>query len=289
MTPVPRSCQLWTHTLSTGESQLILETTSQWIEAPNWTPDGDSLVLNADGSLYRIPAVGGELEQIPTGQLADLNNDHVLSPDGATIYLSSNDGHLYSVAAAGGEPRRITNDRGPDFHHYLHGVSPDGGTLAYVGVQPYQGVPGMYRNVFTIPAAGGADIQLTDSPSAAAGPEFSVDGQWIWFNSEHGAQRPGHAQIFRMRTDGSELTQMTFDERVNWFPHVSPDGTRILYLSFPPGTEGHPSDRDVVLRTMTPDGQDITDVVALQGGQGTINVNSWAPDSDRFAYVSYPR
>jgi hypothetical protein len=28
--------------------------------------------------------------------------------------------------------------------------------------------------------------------------------------------------------------------------------------------------------------------IAVPGGQGTINVNSWAPDSRRFAYVSYP-
>jgi TolB protein len=26
----------------------------------------------------------------------------------------------------------------------------------------------------------------------------------------------------------------------------------------------------------------------LFGGQGTINVNSWSPDSGRFAFVTYP-
>lgn len=289
MTPGTRPCQLWIHTLSTGQSDLVYETTSSWIEAPNWTPDGSSLVLNADGLLYRIPVVGGELEPVPTGDLADLNNDHVLSPDGETIYVSSADGHLYAVAVAGGSPRRITNDHGLDFTHYLHGVSPDNMMLAYVGVEPYQGVPGGYRNIFTIPTAGGPDIQLTDSPVFTDGPEYSPDGQWIWFNSEQAARTPGHAQIFRMRTDGTEVTQLSFDERVNWFPHVSPDGARVVYISFPPGTEGHPGDRDVILRVLSSDGGDATDVVSLQGGQGTINVNSWAPDSDRFAYVSYPR
>jgi hypothetical protein len=99
---------------------------------------------------------------------------------------------------------------------------------------------------------------------------------------------PGQAQIFKMRADGSEQTQVTFDERVNWFPHFSPDGSNIVYLSYPPDTKGHPADKDVILRFMQPDGSGRRDVVAFNGGQGTINVNSWAPDSKRFAYVAYP-
>jgi hypothetical protein len=86
---------------------------------------------------------------------------------------------------------------------------------------------------------------------------------------------------------------LTFDDRVNWFPHPAPDGSTLLYLSYPTGTEGHPADRDVILRTLplvdgtVPDGAEPTDVVAFRGGQGTINVNSWSPDSDHFAYVRY--
>jgi Tol biopolymer transport system component len=32
---------------------------------------------------------------------------------------------------------------------------------------------------------------------------------------------------------------------------------------------------------------EIREIVKLFGGQGTINVNSWSPDSKKFAYVSY--
>ncbi len=290
MTASPyRSAQLRIHRLSTGEDRLALESSTQLFEAPNWTADGAHLIVNSDGKLYRVAVSGGELELIDTGHLGNLNNDHMLAPDGQTIYVSSNDGHLYAVPLDGGQPRRISNDRGPEFWHYLHGVSPDGSTLAYVGVEPYLGVPGGYRNIFTIGSTGGVDQQLTDTPAAADGPEWSPDGEWIFFNTEFGAKEVGHAQIFKMRLDGSELTQLTFDERVNWFPHPSPDGRLIVFLSFPPGVEGHPTAEDVILRTMSPDGDHITDVVHLHGGQGTMNVNSWAPDSDQFGYVAYPR
>src|SRR5690606_25132630 len=114
------------------------------------------------------------------------------------------------------------------------------------------------------------------------------DGAWIYFNSERASTLPGHAQCFRMRPDGSGVEQLTFDERVNWFPHISPDGQSIVYISYPPGTLGHQPDKDVILRFMYPEGSGQRDIVAFNGGQGTINVNSWAPDSKRFAYVAYP-
>jgi len=90
-----------------------------------------------------------------------------------------------------------------------------------------------------------------------------------------------------MRLDGSGIEQLTRDERVNWFPHISPDGTKVVYISFPATTLGHPADLDVIIRLLGPDGAG-TDLVQLFGGQGTINVPSWSPDSTRFAYVAYP-
>ncbi|HEX4297126.1 MAG TPA: biopolymer transporter Tol, partial [Devosia sp.] len=130
--------------------------------------------------------------------------------------------------------------------------------------------------------------RLSDVSYPNDGPEYSPDGKWIYFNSERDAKRPGHAQCYRMHADGHHIEQLTHDERVNWFPHLSPDGTQVIYISYPPGTAGHPANHEVVLKRMPPDGSSHDEVVALYGGQGTINVNSWAPDSRRFAYVAYP-
>lgn len=260
--------------------------TDRLIEAPNWTPDGRSLIFNAGGQLWRIAASGGMPELIDTAPVEDLNNDHVLSPDGRRIYLSSNDSHLYVVNIEGGVPRRVSNVHVTPWRYYLHGLSPDERELAYVAIEG-QG-PEAPRNIFAIPAAGGPDRRLTDFEQPSDGPEYSPDGAWIYFNSEFGAAVEGHAQIFRMRPDGSGLEQLTIDERVNWFPHVSPDGSTVAYLSYPPGTLGHPADRDVIIRSMGPDGGVVRNLVAFHGGQGSINVNSWAPDSRRLAFVAYP-
>lgn len=235
-----------------GKTQVVY-TAHEVIEAPNWTPDGTALIFNAGGELWRIPADGSsDPVRIDTGALRDLNNDHVLAPDGRTIYVSSDDGHLYSLPVDGGTPRRISNRHDHPHHYYLHGISPDELTLSYVAVED-RGA-GRQVNIYTIPAAGGPDTRLSDVAYPNDGPEYSPDGQWIYFNSERAATRPGHAQCFRMRPDGTGIEQLTFDARVNWFPHVSPDGQSIVYISYPEGTLGHPPDKDVILRFMRPDG-----------------------------------
>jgi TolB protein len=276
------------HTIDvvTGEDRIVFESDTVLYEAPNWTLDGSALIVNGAGHLFRLALDGGSPERIDLGDVPELNNDHVLDPDGEHVYFSANDWHIYRAPLAGGDSTRITNDDGR--LHFLHGVSPDGSTLAYIGIeQDAQGEWGA-GNVWTIPAAGGDDVALTDDRFPDDGSEYSPDGEWVYFNSERAASVPGHAQLFRMRPDGGGAEQLTFDERVNWFPHLSPDGTRIAFISFPPGTEGHPSDRDCIIRTCGPAGEDVTDLVFLAGGQGTINVPSWAPDSRSIAYVDYP-
>ena len=284
-----RVSQLVTMGVDGGDRQLVYET-PEHIEAPNWSPDGSWLVFNSRGALWRIPADGSAApEQIPTGDVTGVNNDHVLSPDGQTIYFSAN-GHLYALPFAGGEPRRVSNDHPVErqFKYYLHGVSPDNATLAYAGVEAISDSPWGRIGLFTIPVAGGPDTRLTDYPAPDDGPEYSPDGLHIYFNSERNATVPGHAQCYRMATDGSHVEQLTHDKRVNWFPHISPHGRWVIYISFPPGTLKHPANKDVILRRMRPDGSEQADIMGFNGGQGTINVNSWAPDSKRFAFVMYP-
>ncbi|KAE8764792.1 TolB family protein [Georgenia thermotolerans] len=272
--------------VATGGCEVVLRT-DRHVEAPNWSRDGRWLVVNCDGELYRMPAPGAGpavLDRIVTTGVPPINNDHVLAPDGTTIYVSGRDGHLYAVPWAGGAGRRVSNGRAEArrFKHYLHGVSADGRTLSYIG----GGLDAAGRwvtNVYTVPAAGGPDRQLTDDAFPDDGAELAPDGS-VWFNSERAS--PGHAQLFRWA--GEDVEQVTDDERVNWFPHVSPDGRWVVYLSYPPGTAGHPADLDVLLRLLPADrSAPPRDLVALRGGQGTTNVNGWAPDSRRFAFVAY--
>lgn len=280
-------CQVHVFDIRDGSDIVVHTDSGRLFEAPNWTRD-DRLILNGDGLLWAMPADGSAPpEQVPLVGAPGLNNDHVLSPDGHSIFLSGNDWQLYHAELSGGPVRRVTHDRGR-LMHFLHGVSPDGQTLAYVNLDPEPGW-GAFANIHTVRTDGSDDREVLAGGGPDDGPEYSADGEWLYFNTERFTSTPGHAQIARVRPDGSELTQLTFDERVNWFPHASPDGLHWVYLSFPPGTTGHPADLVVRLHLVRADAwAEATTVAELPGGQGTINVNSWSPDGTRFAYVAYP-
>ncbi|MEV4279141.1 TolB family protein [Actinoplanes xinjiangensis] len=275
-------CRIFTYDIVTGERSLVHTSTSVHFEAPNWTA-ADMLIVNGDGLLWALPADGtGDPRQIPLDGIPEINNDHVPAPDHETIYLSANDGHLYRAPLTGGTARRITAD--DTRRHFLHGVSPDGTRLAYVGVDRPDWST---ASLLTVGVDGTGTTRVTPVGGVDDGPEYTPDGTWLYFNTERFS--PGHAQIARIRPDGSDLQQLTDDERVNWFPHFAPDGRHAVHLSYPPGTRGHPGDLPVELRLVEGDDwRSPRTVVALHGGQGTINVNSWSTDSRRFAYVDYP-
>jgi len=275
----------------TNTRSVVAEITDVVAEAPNWHPARNELLLNADGWLWRFPLtddgkLAGAPSRVPTGGNPNANNDHVLSPDGNTIYLSNGAGELRSVSYDGGQPELVSLPHQTPFSHYLHGVSPDGESLAYIGHDARPEVNSF--EIYTLHMPSQTDNQITFTGRHHDGCEYSADGKKIYFNSERAATIPGHSQLFVMDANGANVRQLTDDERVNWFPHESPDGTRLVYLSYPSGTTGHPANLPVELRELTSNGAQPRVLQALFGGQGSINVASWAPDSRRFAYVEYP-
>jgi TolB protein len=221
---------------------------------------------------------GGKPEVIDTGLATRCNNDHGISPDAQWLAISDNsqgDGgsRVYIVPITGGTPRRIT-EKSPS---YWHGWSPDGKTLAFVGERDGD------FDIYAIPATGGDETRLTTAKGLDDGPEYSPDGKYIYFNSE----RTGHMQIWRTPADGSEQEQITHDDFNNWFPHISPDGKWMVFLTYDKSVAGHPENKDVMLRLMSLADSNITVLAKLFGGQGTMNVPSWSPDSKQVAFVSY--
>lgn len=247
-------------------------------EAPNWTPDGKELIYNCNGRLFRIPIEGGKSKEINTDFAVKCNNDHLISSDGSKIAIShhskeDNKSRIYILPVKGGIPELIT----PNAPSYLHGWTPDGGTLAYCAERN-----GNY-DIYTISIGGGKERRLTDAVGLDDGPEYSPDGRYIYFNSI----RTGTMQIWRMDLDGSNQVQITDDDYQNWFAHISPDNTKMVYVSYDKSVEGHPANKDVLLRIQElEDGQPEV-LLSLYGGQGTINVPSWSPDSRKIAFVRY--
>ena len=274
-------CRLETLDIDSGMRKVIYESSTPF-EAPNWSPNGTFMVVNSQGKLYRIPAAGGKLKEIDTQFAIANNNDHGFSPDGKQLAISHHasdrpsgeNSVIYTVSVKGGKPKQIT-ENSPS---YWHGWSPDGKYLIYTAHRKDQ------WDLYQIPAVGGEEIQLTDNKFLDDGSEYASDGQSIWFNSN----RTGSMEIWQMKTDGTGQTQITNDEFQNWFPHQSPDGKWLIFLSYPSSVDlwDHPYYQHVMLRLMNLETGDIRVVANLYGGQGTINVPSWSPDSKKVAFVS---
>ena len=265
--------------VATGKRKIVY-TAADSFQAPNWTKDGQALIYNRNGRLYRFDLAKKAPAEIDTGFAINNNNDHVLSFDGKMLAIShhsKDDGNasvVYTVPVNGGTPRRVTV-KGPS---YLHGWSPDGKYLVYTAER------GGEFDVYKISVAGGAETKLTNAKGLDDGPEFTPDGRFIYFNST----RSGTMQIWRMKPDGSDQEQVTNDEYNNWFPHISPDGRWIVFLSFlkDVAPTDHPFYKQVYIRLM-PVGTMKAKVIAyVYGGQGTINVPSWSPDGKQIAFVS---
>ncbi len=262
-------------TVATLEREVVYSAQAHF-EAPNWSRDGKTLLFNQEGRIQVLPLDTRKPVLLDTGTATRCNNDHGLSPDGKWLAVShapQQESLIYVLPASGGTPRQIT-PKGPS---YWHGWSPDGKTLAYCAQRN-----GEY-DVYAIPVAGGEETRLTTAPGLDDGPDYAPDGR-IWFNSV----RTGVMKIWRMDPDGRNQTQMTRNEEwADWFPHPSPDGKWVVFVSFDKSVEGHPPNKDVALRLMPAAGGEPRIVARLFGGQGTINVPSWSPDSSRFAFVSY--
>jgi hypothetical protein len=259
-------------------------------EAPNWTRDGQALIYNISGRaagwgrLCRFDLATKTPSVLNTEPCVRNNNDHVLSFDGTMLGISDQSevhggqSRVFTVPVAGGNPKAIT----PLTPSYLHGWSPDGRFLVYTGGRNEK------FDIYKMPSdGGGTETRLTEAPGLNDGPEYAPDGKHIYFSST----RSGTMQLWRMKPDGQDQEQVTNDEFNNWFPHVSPDGKWIAFISFSKDVDpkDHPYYKQIYLRLLPVKGGKPKVIAYVYGGQGTMNVPSWSPDSTRIAFVSNTR
>jgi Tol biopolymer transport system component len=265
--------------ISTGHRE-ILYTSPKSLQAPNWTPDNKQLIYTSEGLLYKYELANGAVSKINTGQINDLNNDHVLSFDGKMMGISNHLGDgsvIYILPVTGSDkPTQITSEANAP--SYLHSWSPDNKKLIFTGKRNNE------WNIYSIDIATKKETALTEDATLDDGAEYTPDGKYIYFNSA----RTGTMKLWRMKPDGSNEEQVTFDEYNDWFPHISPDGKWIVYISFPKDIDptSHPFYKKVYLRLMPAAGGVPRNIAYVYGGQGTINVPSWSPDSKKIAFIS---
>jgi Tol biopolymer transport system component len=271
--------------VATGHRKILYSAPNS-LQAPNWTPDNKFLIFNSlapgENLLYRYELATGEISKLNTGFANQNNNDHVLSFDGKMLGISNHVGPrrtstIFILPAGGSDtPTKITSEESGQ--SYLHGWSPDGKQLIFTGQRNGE------WNIMAIDIATRKETALTEDLTLDDGPEYTRDGNYIYFNSV----RTCTMKLWRMNPDGSNEEQVTFDEYNDWFPHISPDGKWILYLSFPKDIDptSHPFYQKIYLRLMPSSGGVPRTVAYIYGGQGTINVPSWSPDSKSIAFVS---
>ena len=245
--------------------------------------DGKFILFNQEGRIYRFDLGAKNPVVLDTGEVIENNNDHGISFDGKWLALSSSTkqkdrktgSQIYVVPISGGKPRRVTDDA----PSYWHGWSPDGKTLVYCAERE-----GVY-DVWSIGVGGGKETRLTTTPGLDDGPEFSPDGAFVYFNST----RTDRMKIWRMKPDGTNQEQMSFGDDNDWFAHISPDNSKMVYVRYPPTVPAvlHPMNQRVSICEQELKTGKVRIVAHLYGGQGTLNVPSWSPDGKFVAFVSY--
>lgn len=278
--------------LRDGTSHLVYTADSIW-EAPNWLPDGKSLILNSKGAIYKFVLRRdgtSEPQKLSVFAKYDCNNDKGISPDGTKLAFSatlapSEDSQVFLANADGSDIKLMTVDS----PSYFHGWAPDGKTLAFVA----QRNGSKQFDIYSMPAASGPEKRLTSNIHDDDGPDYSPDGRWIYINSN----RSGKESIWRLPASGAGPEDKRAELVVNdgledWFPHISPDGRNMVYIGYPAGTATHdPRTVHIALKLVAIDHGKVAaeqkTLINAIGGQGSMNVNSWSPDSTRFAYVVY--
>ncbi len=207
-----------------------------------------TIVLTATAATAPFPAIGGRV-----------------------VFHSDRDGEIdiYTMNADGSDVQRLTDAPGRDFEPAW---SPDGSTIVFSTDRDDPDNAQLY-----LMNADGTDQRrlpssLTDDQ---VGARWSPDGQWILFHSNPQVDGLPQFDIFKVRPDGSDLTNLTNTPGNNFMADWSPDGERIVFVSQRDGNRE--------LYVMNADGSNQT---RLTDGGWENSLPRWSPDGRQIVFES---
>jgi hypothetical protein len=134
---------------------------------------------------------------------------------------------------------------------------------------------------------GGKRQQTPFTPLKTAAPVGTpltgMQDKYTYFAS----RQSGSIQIWRKMRNGGEPEQITSDDSNNVSPHLSPDASLLLFLSYPKKFDAVPEDNDIELRMMSLGDRSIKLLAPFVGGQGSLGDQPWSPDGRRVVFISY--
>lgn len=190
---------------------------------------------------------------------------------GRIVFHSDRDGDIdiYLMDADGSNVQRLTEAEGRDFEPHW---SPDGSTIVFSSDRDDPDNAQLY-----LMDADGANQRRLPSPLVddQVGGRWSPDGQWILFHSNPLVDGLPRFEIYKIRPDGSDLTQLTNTPGNNFMGDWSPDGERITFVSQRDGNRQ--------IYVMDADG---SNQVRLTGGNWEHSLPRWSPDGQQIIFES---
>lgn len=211
---------------ATGNSRQLTDSKIGKVFKLGWLADGSGLIA-ITSSLNRT---WGKMWQVsyPEGALSEVTRDHLQYA--SALSLSDDARSLISVEVSS-ESNIWTSpaDRLPELTQTTFG-SPGrqdgwfGLDISHEGRVLYTSKNGLFVALWLMNSDGGDAKQLTPADALDFNPSFSPDGEFVVFDSD----RSGTSEIWRVRTDGSDLTRLTQDGN-NTNPSFLADGKTIVY------------------------------------------------------------